>query len=176
MKISISNLYTYSEVKNSRWIIIFVHGLTSSQDEEMFVEWENFFNAKWFSTLRFNLYWTWLEERKLSDVSLKDNIDDVNSMLEYAKWLWYKSIFLVWHSYGWITNLYANYSNVRWLLMWDSSIWWEWLLDDVYEDWRWWHYIDWGDWCKYYISDKLYKDFKISSQEFLKRYLGYKFR
>ena len=85
MKFSIHNQYTYSEVTNPKWLIIFVHWLTSSQDEEMFVQWEKFFNVNWFSTLRFNLYWDWQEERKLNEVCLHDNIDDVNS----AYCIWY---------------------------------------------------------------------------------------
>ena len=172
MKFPIPNLYTYSEVVNSKWLIIFVHWLTSSQDEKIFVEWEKFFNAKWFSTLRFNLYWDSPEERKLNEVCLQDNIDDVNSVLEYVVWLWYTSIFLVWHSYWWIANLYVDHSNVTWLLMRDSSIWWERLLGDVYENWKWWHYINWWDWYKYSISEKLYEDFKIPSEMFLKKMSG----
>ena len=165
----IPNLYTYSEVSNPKWLIIFVHWLTSSQNEYMFVEWERFFNKNWFSTLRFNLYWEWENERKLNEVCLKDNIDDVNSVLEYVGWLWYKSVFLVWHSYGWIANLYVNHLGVTWLLMRDASIWWIWLLEDVYEDWKGWHYINWWDWCKYPVSEKLYEDFKIPSKIFLKK-------
>ena len=169
MKFSIPNLYTYSEVKNPKWLIIFVHWLTSSKDEEMFVQWEKFFNENWFSTLRFNFYGDWPEERKLNEIWLQDNIDDVNSALKFWKELGYKSIFLVWHSYGWIANLYANLSNVTWLLMWDPSIWWKWLLEDVYEGWKWWHYIDWWDWIKYTISEKLYEDFQIPSERFLEK-------
>ena len=169
MKFPIPNLYTYSEVKNPKWLIIFVHWLTSSQDEEMFVQWEKFFNENWFSTLRFNLYWDLPEERKLDEVWLQDNIDDVNSVLKFWKELWYKSVFLVWHSYGGIANLYADLSDVSWLLMRDSSIWWEWLLEDVYEDNEWWHYINWWDWYKHHISEKLYEDFHIPSEKFLKK-------
>ena len=169
MKFPISNLYTYSEVTNPKWLIIFVHWLTSSQDEEMFVEGQKYFNKNGYSTLRFNLYGDWPEERKLSEIWLQDNIDDVNSILEFCNKLWYKSIFLVWHSYGWIANLYANLSNVTWLLMWDSSIWWKLLLEDVYEDWNGSHYINRWDWYKYPISEKLYEDFQILSEKFLEK-------
>ncbi len=169
MKFPIPNLYTYSEVTNPKWLIVFVHWLTSSQDEEMFLQWEKFFNENWYSTLRFNLYGDWPKERKLNEIWLQDNIDDVNSVLEFCRELWYKSIFLVWHSYGWIANLYADLSNVTWLLMWDSSIWWKWLLSDVYEDWDGGHYINWWDWYKHHISKKLYEDFQISSEKFLEK-------
>ena len=91
MNFPIPDLYTYSEVPNPKCLIIFVHWLTSSQDEEMFVQWEKVFNEDWFSTLRFNLYGDWPKERKLNEVSLQDNIDDVNSVLRFCKSLWYKS-------------------------------------------------------------------------------------
>ena len=169
MKFPISNLYTYSKVTNPKWLIIFVHWLTGSQDEEMFVQWERFFNENWYSTLRFNLYWDWSQERKLIEVCLQDNIDDVNAILGYCSKLWYKAIFLVWHSYGGIVNLYVDHSNLSWLLMWDSSIWWKWLLKDVYEDWKWWYYIDWWDWFKHYVSEKFYEDFLIPSENFLEK-------
>ena len=169
MKFPIPNLYTYSEVINPKWLIIFVHWLTSSQDEEMFVEGQKSFNENWYSTLRFNLYGDWPEERKLNEIWLQDNIDDVNSVLKFWKELWYESIFLVWHSYGWIANLYADLSNLTWLLMWDSSIGWKWLLKDVYEDEKWWYYINWWDWIKYPISEELYEDFQIPSEKFLEK-------
>lgn len=169
MKFPIPNQYTYSEIDNPKWLIIFVHWLTSSQNEEIFVQWEYFFNAKWFSTLRFNLYWDWIGERKLNKICLKDNIDDVNSAIKFWIELWYKSIFLVWHSYGWVANLYANHSNVTWLLMWDSSIGGKQLLNDVYLDENREHYIDWWDGNKHYICEKLFKDFQIPSEIFLEK-------
>lgn len=167
----ISNQYIYSEVFNTKWLIVFVHWLTSSQDEEIFVQWEKFFNANWFSTLRFNLYWDWPGERKLNEVCLQDNIDDVNSVLKFWKELWYKSIFLVWHSYGWIANLYVDHSKVTWLLMWDSSIGGEQLLSDVYCDEIGEYYIDWWDGYEHYIGKKLYEDFQLPSEIFLEKYL-----
>ena len=169
MKFPIPNQYTYSEIFNSKWLIIFVHWLTSSQNEEMFVQWEKFFNEKWFSTLRFNLYWDWSEERKLNEVCLQDNIDDVNSVLKFWKELGYKSIFLVWHSYGWIANLYMDHSKVTWLLMWDSSIGGEQLLSDVYCDEMGEYYIDWWDGYRHYIGEKLYEDFQIPLEKFLEK-------
>lgn len=169
MKFPISNLYTYSKVNNPKWLIIFVHWLTGSQDEEMFVQWERFFNENWYSTLRFNLYWDWSQERKLIEVCLQDNIDDVNAILGYCSKLWYKAVFLVWHSYGGVVNLYVDHSNLSWLLMRDSSIWWKWLLKDVHEDWKWWYYIDRWDWFKHYVSEKYYEDFQIPSEKFLEK-------
>lgn len=35
--------------------------------------------------------------------------------------------------------------------------------------WNGWHYIDWWDGYKHYISDELYKDFQIPSEKFLEK-------
>ena len=60
-------------------------------------------------------------------------------------------------------------SLMSWLLMWDSSIGWEQLLSDVYLDENGKHYIDWWDGYKHYIGKKLYEDFQIPSEIFLKK-------
>ena len=165
----IKGIYTYHEIQKSKWIIIFVHWLTSDQNEETFVQWEKFFNENWYSTIRFNLYWDLPGERKLDEACLKDNIDDVNGVLDFCNAKWYKKIFLVGHSYGWIVNLYVNHDNISWILMRDSSIWWKQLLNDVYLDENWKYYIDRWDWYRHYIGKKLYQDFQISSEEFLQK-------
>lgn len=164
----LQNQYTFSWVPIPKWLVIFVHWLTSSQHEGIFVEWEKYFNNAWYSTLRFNLYWDGEGERKLEEVCLQDNIDDVNSVIKYAYDLWYKSVFLVWHSYGCIANLYANLENIQWLLMRDPSIWWKWLIQDVYVD-EDWYYIDRWNGYKYRIGGKLYNDFQIPSSKFLEK-------
>ncbi len=169
MDFPLSTSYTYNSIQNSKWIIIFVHWLTSSQNEEIFVRSEKYFNKNYYSTIRFNLYWDLPKERKLNEVSLQDNIDDVNQVINYCHKLWYEKIFLVWHSYWWIANLYVNHEFVSWILMRDSSIGWNQLLSDVYLDDNWKHYIDWWDWYKHYISEKLYQDFQMSEQIFLKQ-------
>ena len=165
----IKGIYTYHEIQKSKWIIIFVHWLTSDQNEVMFVQWEKFFNKNWYSTIRFDLYWDLPGERKLDEVCLQDNIDDVNGVINFCKTKWYKKIFLVGHSYGWIANLYANHDNITWILMRDSSIWWAQLLNDVYIDEDWKYYIDWWDWYRHYIGEKLYQDFQVPSEKFLER-------
>ena len=166
---AIENTYTYHEMPKSKWIIVFVHWLTSDQNEEMFVQWEKVFNENGYSTIRFNLYWDLPGERKLDKVCLQDNVDDINSAIDFCKTKWYKKIFLVGHSYGWIANLYANHDNISWILMRDSSIWWKQLLNDVYLDENWKHYIDRWDWYRHYIGEKLYQDFQIPSEKFLEK-------
>jgi len=165
----IENTYTYHEIQKSKWIIIFVHWLTSDQNEGMFVQWDKVFNRNWYSTIRFDLYWDLPGERKLNKVCLQDNIDDVNDVIDFCKTKWYKKIFLVGHSYGWIVNLYVNHDNISWILMRDSSIWWGQLLSDVYPDENWKYYIDRWDWYRHYIGKNLYQDFQIPSEKFLEK-------
>ena len=163
------NAYTFCNVPEPKWIVILVHWLTSNKDEDMFIQAEKFFSENNYSTIRFNLYWHLPWERRLKDVGLSDNIQDVNEVVNFYKSEWFKKIFLVWHSYWWIVNLYVNHENISWILMWDSSIWWPWLLEDVHEDESGKYYIDWWNWYRFYISEKLYKDFQIPSEEFLEK-------
>ena len=162
----LSLTHTLKQIPNSKWIIIFVHWLTSDQDEEIFVQWEKFFNENWFSTIRFSLYWASPNERKLSETCLQNNIDDTNTVIKYAKDLWFKKIFLVWHSYGCLSNLFTDLSDVSWLIMRDSSMAGEMLLKDVHED-EDWYFIDWWDWYKHRIGEKYYQDFQADPQTYL---------
>lgn len=163
------NAYNFWFVPQSKWLIIFVHWLTSSKDEKIYLQAEKFFSENNYSTIRFNLYWDLPWEKKFSHMSLKDHIYDVNEVINFYKSEWFKKIFLVWHSYWWIVNLYVNHENISWILMRDPSIWWQWLLEDVHEDESGKHYIDWWDWYRHYISEKLFQDFQIPSEEFLEK-------
>ena len=163
----IQNSYTYSPVPQPKWLVIFVHGLTSSKDEEIFLQWEKFFNEWWFSTLRINLYWEWDWEKRLNEVSLSDHIDDVNSVINYCSLNLFNQIILIWHSYGCVVNLYVDLSKVMGLIMIDPSMWWKELMQDVYEDEKWWHYIDRWDGYHHQIGENLYKDFLIPTENYL---------
>lgn len=169
LKLPIQNDYTYSPVSQPKWLAIFVHWLTSSKDEEIFLQWEEFFNEWWFSILRINLYWELDWERKLNEVSLSDHIDDVNSVINYCSLNWFNQIFLVWHSYGCVVNLYVDLSKVRGVIMIDPSMWWKELMQDVYEDGEWGYYIDWWDGYHHQIGEKLYKDFLIPTENYLEK-------
>lgn len=162
MNISISKFIhgIYSSVKNQKWLIIFVHGLTSSKDEPIISQWELYFNSKGYSTFSFNLYGEWWNERKLSNVSLSDHIQDINDVIDYFLKKWETNIIVIGHSFGWLSLLYSDLKHVAKLVLWDSSIGWEELLWDVCEDDQW-KYIDRWDHYKRYISDTLYEDFCI---------------
>ena len=172
MKPYLQNRYTLSSVPQSKGLILFVHGLTSSQDEPIFREAERFFNEKQYSTFRFSFYGDLEGERKLTDITLHDHITDVNNIIHFLSLQGFSKIFLVGHSYGGIVNLYVNHDMIAWILMWDSSLWGEGLLNDVYLDQQGKYYIDRWNGYRFYINENFYKDFQISSEVYLKKIKG----
>ncbi len=99
MKTYLQNHYTLSSVPQSKGLILFVHGLTSNQDEPIFREAERFFNEKQYSTFRFSFYGNLEGERKLTDITLQDHISDVNNIIHFLSLQGFSKIFLVGHSY-----------------------------------------------------------------------------
>lgn len=154
----------------SKGLIIFVHGLTSSQDEPIIKHWSVYFTKKWYITYKFNLYGKEKNARKLETSCLKNHVDDINKVTTYFQKKWIKKIFLIWHSFGWLSILYANLSNIKWVTLWDASIWWKELLSDVtYDKKTKKMIIDRWDWVIYNIGSKMYKDFLIDSKKNLER-------
>ncbi len=170
MKLSINSVVngTYSPVEDQQGLIIFVHGLTSSQDEPIISQWELYFNHHWYSTFRFNLYGDWDNERKLITNSLSENIQDINDVVNYFVEKWEKNIILIWHSFGGLGLLYSNLSAISKTILWDASIGWDELLSDVYEDEQW-KYIDRWDHHKRYIGEKMYQDFCTQPEYHIKQ-------
>lgn len=153
----------------SKWLVIFVHGLTDNFDSHMLPNSAKYFTNKWYTTYRFNLYGERTQERKLGKADLKTHIKDLNTVIKHFKNIKQK-IFLVWHSFGWLTILYSNIKNASWIILRDASIGSKWLLDDVtYNPKRGSYIIDRGNGYKHTIGPKMYKDFLISPKEHLKQ-------
>ena len=154
----------------SKGLIIFVHGLTGSQNEHIFVNGTKYFIKKWYSTYRFNLYGEEKNARKLETTNLKEHIHDLSMVTRHFQKQWIKKIFLVGHSLGGLTILYSNISKIAWIILWDSSIWGKELLsdvtynkkDDIYIIDRWQGYT-------YNINKGMYKDFSINPKQHLKQ-------
>ena len=145
-------------------LIIFVHGLTGSKDEIIYVYGEEFFQSKGYDTYRFNLYGTAPWEKKLSEVSLKDHVFDVSQTVSDFVEKGYEKIYLVGHSFWGLTILYSDLTYVSALVLRDSSIGGNELLTDTYQDENS-LYIDWWDGIRYPISQEMYNDFMISPEE-----------
>lgn len=153
----------------SKGVIIFVHGLTDNFDSHMFPNSAKYFTKKWYTTYRFNLYGERKKERKLQEASLKSHIYDLNMVIKHFEKTAY-NIFIVGHSFGWLTILYANIKNINWIILRDSSIGGKKLLDDVTYDTKNRSYtIDRWDGYKHTIGSNMYKDFLIDPEKHLKQ-------
>jgi pimeloyl-ACP methyl ester carboxylesterase len=145
-----------------------MHGLTSSIQEPIIQNGSKYFAKKWFTTYRFNFYGNETNARKLGKTTLKNHITDTNKVIKYFKEQWHNNIFLIGHSFGWLTILYTNTKNISWIILRDPSIGGKELLDDVTYDIKTRSYsIDRGDGYKYIIGSKMYKDFSIEPKEHL---------
>lgn len=154
----------------SKWLIIFIHGLTWSRDEGIFVHWEKYFNEKWYSTFRFNLYGDRENGRKLSETNLQDHIIDVNNVVKYFEEKWERKIFLIGHSFGGLTILYSDLSEISTIVLRDPSMGGKKTLDSVvYNEETSNYMIDWWKGEQYPISDDMYRDFCIDSENHLDR-------
>ncbi len=159
----------------SKGLIIFVHWLTWSRDEDMFVHWEKYFNDKWYSTFRFNLYGSEKNGRILSETDLQDHIVDVDNVVKYFQEKWEKKIFLIGHSFWWLTILYSDLSGISSIILRDPSIGGKELLEDVvYNETNSNYVIDWWSGEQYPISDIMYRDFCIEPQIHLDKMAGIK--
>lgn len=151
----------------SKGLIIFVHWLTDNLDSHMLPNSAKYFTKKWYTTYRFNLYGERKQERKLKEANLKNHINDLNMVINHFERTSQK-IFLVGHSFGGLTILYANTKDIVWIILRDASIGGKELLDDVMHDTQNRSYsIDRGDGYKHLIWPKMYKDFLIDPQKHL---------
>ncbi len=151
---------TLSTVEQSKWLIIFVHGLTSSQEEPMIAHGQPHFNAKWYSTFRFNLYGNNIDERKLVDTTIKDHITDTNIVVDHFVEQGYTNIILIGHSLGGLTILYSDLTHVSRVVLRDASIGGKELLDDVtYNQEKDYYFVDWWDGVEYLIWNTMYQEF-----------------
>ncbi len=154
----------------SKGLIIFIHGLTWDFDHHMYANGAKYFTGKWFTTYRFNLYGDQKQARKLKQASLKNHIQDVNTVSKYFQKKWIQNIFLIGHSFGGLTILYAKLKNITWIILRDPSIGGKELLDDItYHKQTNKYSIDRWDGVIYHIWSNMYKDFLIDSNEHLEK-------
>lgn len=111
----------FSFVKTDK-LIIFVHWLNSDKDEEFYIDSSNYFTKKWFDVFRFNLYWKWNNVRKINEVDLDINCNDLKMVIDFFKSK-YKYNYLVWHSLWASAILNTDTSNISKIVLWDPSAW-----------------------------------------------------
>jgi pimeloyl-ACP methyl ester carboxylesterase len=107
----------YSSRKTS--LIIFVHGLTGSQQEHHYYNAPAFFNDS-FETFRFDFYPNRPKGRMLSECSISLHAKDLQLVIGHLKGK-YKKIFLVGHSLGCPVILRANLKEISKIVLWDPT-------------------------------------------------------
>ncbi|MCX6823470.1 MAG: alpha/beta hydrolase [candidate division SR1 bacterium] len=105
----------------SKGLIIFVHGLTGHQNEHIFFNGAKYFNSKGYSVYRFNLYGGEKNARQLEDTSLKEHIQDVETVVKYFKKEGNQKIFFVGHSLGAIAIIEAKIKNISGIILRDPA-------------------------------------------------------
>ncbi len=102
-------------------LIIFVHGLTGSQKEHQFYDAARYFPAMGYATYRFNQYSRDEKGRVLSDISIRTQSGDLNTVIAHFKGK-YSRIYLVGHSIGGPTIMGAGLAPITAIVLWDPSI------------------------------------------------------
>lgn len=108
------------EVKNSDRLVIFIHGLTGNKEEHQYENAVPVFNEAGYSTLRIDLYSDNPDARHLMECTLDTHVSDVHKVIDNFKEV-YESIYLVGHSIGAPTIIFADHKQVKALGLWDPS-------------------------------------------------------
>lgn len=109
-----------SEKQTSDRLVISIHGLTSHMRTHVHVALAKRFVELGYDMLRINLYDYHPDARKLIDCTLEIHADDINTVLEKMRPL-YDEIFLIGHSYGGPSIMFAQPSGVKAICLLDPT-------------------------------------------------------
>ncbi|KKP94075.1 MAG: Alpha/beta hydrolase [Candidatus Moranbacteria bacterium GW2011_GWD2_36_12] len=115
--------YIFGRIRGSleKPLVIFVHGLTGHVGEHIFHSGARFFEKNGFSALLWNQY-SWQDgARNLSEVTLAQQAEDLDSVVKFARKKGAKKIFVVGHSYGGATVLLSKEQDFDGAVLWDST-------------------------------------------------------
>ncbi len=102
-------------------LVIFVHGFTGHQNEHIFFNGSRYLTERGFDTFRFNLYGGGQKgSRHFRDVKISLHGKDITTVAKHFRKK-YKRIFIVGHSYGGTSLLFADQSLVQGFVFWDAS-------------------------------------------------------
>lgn len=111
---------TYHRKKSNK-LIVFVHGLTGSQYEHNFFNAAKFFPKRKIDIFRFDLYSDEKKGRRLIETSIKIHSKDFEQVLAHFSKK-YKKIYVIGHSLGGPTILFAKPNHINAIVLWDPSI------------------------------------------------------
>ncbi len=107
--------------KDTDKLIIFVHGLLSSQNHPAFIKATNYLKKENYAVLRFDFYSRKEKSRLFSNTTLQEQANDLEKIINnYAKK--FKQIHLIAHSLGGIISLLAKTDGVKNIILWEPSI------------------------------------------------------
>lgn len=108
-----------SENPNKK-LIVFAHGFTGNQNEHIFFNSAKFFPEKGFDTFRMNFYCGEENARHFENTNLIQHGQDLTEVMKYFSEK-YEKIFLVGHSFGGTSLLFAKTDMATALVFWDAS-------------------------------------------------------
>jgi pimeloyl-ACP methyl ester carboxylesterase len=100
-------------------VIVIAHGLTGHANEAIHQTARRYFNAHGFDVVRMSFYCAEENARTLFDCTLDIHAQDMNTVVRHIT-PQYKKIYVIGHSYGGLTILFAN-PDVTAVSLWDSS-------------------------------------------------------
>lgn len=106
--------------KKTDKLIIFVHGLTGNQTEHHYNNAPRYFNDKGYDTFRFDLYSPRENARQISEVSIKNHVDDLRQVVEYFQDS-YSEINIISHSMGCYVVIKAGLEGINKFIYWDPT-------------------------------------------------------
>ncbi|MFA5937222.1 MAG: alpha/beta fold hydrolase [Candidatus Paceibacterota bacterium] len=111
---------TFDSIKESKTLLIFVHGFTGHKNEHHYFNAASYFIERGFGTFRFNFYGDGLNARSLSKISLKEHFSDLKLVINTFKSK-YDDIILIGHSLGCVVILNTDLSDISKIVLWDPS-------------------------------------------------------
>ncbi len=106
--------------KKAEKLVVFVHGFTGHQNEHIFFNGAKFFSSNGFDTFRFNLYAAGKGSRNFCDTKISLHGQDLSTVVRHFREE-YKKIFVVGHSYGGTSLLFADKNIIDGFVFWDAS-------------------------------------------------------
>lgn len=103
------------EPVNTNKIVIMAHGFTSNKDRPKFVKIANELNKAGFATLRFDFGGS--GESDFADITVKNQVDDLNSAIRYAKSKGYAKIGLLGSSLGGLDCILAYDKDIKTIVL-----------------------------------------------------------
>ncbi len=133
-----------SAPKPSNKLVIFCHGFTGNRNEHIFFNGSQYFTKKGFDTFRFSFYSDEKGARHFENTKISQHGQDITTVVNHFSKK-YKKIYLVGHSFGGTSLLFADSSKVSAMVFWDASY-----MDSVnkieltYNKAKAVHTVDWG--------------------------------